>query len=539
MSGTLAWLLAIAFFMGTIGLLALVVAISKGQLNNVRAGQMVPFAEGESGWAEDPVAGPRLQRVLGAASGEPDPAQLEARELADRSTRRPVTAFLYSAIFWLVVGSVFGLVTSLKFHWPDLMSGQAWVTFGRLRPLHLDTVAYGWLSMAGVAVAIWLLPRLLKTPLRGEKYAMAGAAIWNVGMVAGTLALFNGWTDGLEWLEYPWQIDILFVIGGALAAVPLIMMLPHRKVDHLYVSALYIIGALVWFPILFTVANVPGLHFGVEHALVNWWFAHNVLGLWFTPLALAAAYYLIPKILGRPIYSYGLSLLGFWSLALFYSQVGVHHLIGGPVPTWVVTLSVVTSVSMVIPVIAVAVNHHLTVLGRFRALRHSPVLRFIVAGAMMYTLASLQGSAHSLRGLNTLTHFTHYTIAHAHLGAYGFASLVFFGATYFLLPRVTGREWPSRWLVDLHFALVVVGFAIYFVTLSIAGLAQGYAMLDPDQGFMDSVVAAAPWLWGRSLGGFLMTMGHFVFAGHTAALALSPQAVVSSSSSTSNSAVTA
>jgi cytochrome c oxidase cbb3-type subunit 1 len=257
---------------------------------------------------------------------------------------------------------------------------------------------------------------------------------------------------------------------------------------------------------------------------VNWWFAHNVLGLWFTPLALAAVYYLIPKIIGRPIYSYQLSLLGFWSLALFYSQVGVHHLLGGPVPGWVATLSIVTSVSMVIPVIAVAINHHLTVLGSFRALRHSPVLRFIVLGAMMYTAASIQGSAHSLRSLNTLTHFTHYTVVHAHLGAYGFASLVFFGATYFLMPRVLGVEWPAPRLVDLHLWLVAVGFFIYFGTLSIAGLLQGMAMLDASVPFQASVEAAAPWLWGRSLGGLLMTLGHVVFAGHVFALLLRARA---------------
>ena len=529
MNNMIAQLLAIAFLVGTLGLLALVLAITRGQFKDLARGASLPFATGERGWTEDPVAGPRLQTVVGAGGEPPDPDELATRQRADRSTHIPVVAFLYSAIFWLAVGSVFGLLTSLKFHWPDMMSGTAAGTFGRLRPLHLDTVAYGWLSMAGMGVAIWLLPRLLKTPLRGANWATAGAVVWNIGMVAGTTALFFGWTDGLEWLEYPWQLDGFFVVGGALAAVPLFLMLPHRKVDHLYVSALYIIGALAWFPILFTVANIPNLHFGVEHALVNWWFAHNVLGLWFTPLALAAAYYLIPKIVGRPIYSYGLSLLGFWSLALFYSQVGVHHLIGGPVPTWVVTLSIVTSVSMVIPVIAVAVNHHLTVLGRFRALRHSPVLRFIVAGAMMYTLASLQGSAHSLRGLNTLTHFTHYTIAHAHLGAYGFASLVFFGAAYFVLPRVTGREWPSRRLVDVHFALVMIGFFVYFTTLSIGGLLQGSAMLDADTPFMESVRVAAPWLWGRSLGGTLMTLGHFVFAGHTLALILKKPKTVEAS----------
>lgn len=518
MTPTIAWLFAVSFVVATLGLLALVGAIAQRQFG--AAGAHVPFLDNELGWAEDPVAGPRLQTVLGASPRAPDPRELADREAADASTRLPVLAFVLSAAFWLVVGSVFGLIVSIKFHWPDLWTDAAWQGFGRLRPLHLNTVAYGWLSMVGMGVALWLLPRVLRTRLRGGIWAVTGAAVWNVGMVTGTLALFMGWTDGLEWLEYPWQLDALFVLGGALAAVPLLQTLPRRRVDHLYISALYIIGALVWFPILFAVANLPGVHSGVEHALVNWWFAHNVLGLWFTPLALAAAYYLIPKIIGRPIYSYQLSLLGFWSLALFYSQVGVHHLIGGPVPGWVATLSIVTSVSMVLPVTAVAVNHHLTVFGRFRALRHSPVLRFVVLGAMMYTAASFQGSLQSLRSVNTLSHFTHATVAHAHLGAYGFASLVFFGATYFLLPRVTGVEWPWRRAVDLHFGLVALGFFVYFTTLTIGGLLQGAAMLDAAQPFQASVEAAAPWLWGRSLGGLLMTLGHVVYAVHIGALVL-------------------
>ncbi|MEM7675339.1 MAG: cbb3-type cytochrome c oxidase subunit I, partial [Myxococcota bacterium] len=218
----------------------------------------------------------------------------------------------------------------------------------------------------------------------------------------------------------------------------------------------------------------------------------------------------------RPIYSYQLSLLGFWALALFYSQVGVHHLIGGPVPRWVVTLSIVTSVAMVVPVISVAVNHHFTVLGRFRALYHSPVLRFVMAGAMMYTLASLQGSLQSIRAVNTLTHFTHATVAHAHLGAYGFASFIFFGSVYFFLPRVTGAEWPYKRLIDLHLILALAGFGIYFVALTIGGVLQGLAMLDATQPFIASVNVTKPYLWGRTIGGLFMTAAHFLFAGHAA-----------------------
>ncbi len=526
MTGTIAHLLALSFLAAVLGLFALVWAIARSQFSNAAANARVIFRPGEEHVGEDPTADEPLFPPPDLQPSEATRrAELQARVSADHSSRTPVLFFLVSAAFWLVVGSIFGLMVSLKFNLPDWLVSQPELTFGRLRPLHLNVVAYGWLSMAGVASALWLLPRTLRTALRGGEYAAAGALLWNVGMVAGIWALFNGWTDGVEWLEFPWQVDIFFVVGGALAGVPLLLTLRHRQVEHLYVSTWYVAAALIWFPILFTVANWPNVHFGVEHALVNWWFAHNVLGLWFTPLGLAAAYYLIPKIVGRPIYSYQLSLLGFWALALFYSQVGVHHLIGGPVPRWVVTLSIVTSVAMVLPVIAVAVNHHLTVLGRFEALKRSPVLRFVVAGAMMYTLASLQGSLSSLRTVNTVTHFTHYTIAHAHLGAYGFASLIFFGAAYFLVPRVTGKEWASRSLINLHFILVLVGFIVYFVALTIGGVLQGLAMLDESRPFIESVILTKPWLWGRTVGGTLMTAGHFVFAGHLAAVLLSKKNV--------------
>jgi cytochrome c oxidase cbb3-type subunit 1 len=229
---------------------------------------------------------------------------------------------------------------------------------------------------------------------------------------------------------------------------------------------------------------------------------------------LGAAYYFIPKVLGRPIHSYHLSLVGFWGLAFFYSQVGGHHLIGGPVPQWFVTISIVQSVMMCIPVIAVAINQHMTVIGNFSALKHSPTLRFIVIGTMLYTLASVQGALESLRSINTITHFTHYTIAHAHLGLYGFFSFIMFGSIYFVMPRITQWEWPYPVLISWHFWLVVVGFFIYVVWLSIGGWLQGLLMLDATKPFMDSVAVTLPYLKARSIGGSLMTLGHTIFAVH-------------------------
>jgi cytochrome c oxidase cbb3-type subunit 1 len=527
MTLTIGALLALSFLISVLGLFMFIWA----QMNCLmRAGSdaaSVIFAKGEIGLVEDPslsaTAQTTLQHVENKASGrtEDDAAQrtaisaeLEARVEEDASSRAAAFAFLTSSIFWLVLGSLAGLIASEKLTSPDFLTASPWLTFGRIRTAHLNMVIYGWASMAGLGISLWMLPRLLKTRLVGERYAVWGAAIWNAGVAAGIVAILSGWTDGLQWLEIPWQIGILLAVGGALSAVPLLLTLRRRNVHHLYVSVWYISAALIWFPILYVVAKVPHVHFGVEQALVNWWYAHNVLGLWLTPLGLAAAYYFIAKVLGRPIYSYSLSLVGFWALAMFYSQAGIHHLIGGPVPSWTVSVSVVQSVMMIIPVLAVGLNHHMTVVGRFATLKYSPTLRFVVLGAALYTLVSLQGSLEALPFFNRLAHFTQYKVAHAHLGVYGFFSMVMFGAIYFVMPRVLEREWPYSSVVSLHFWLAAVGFGIYFVFLTIGGVLQGIDMLDPTRPFMDSVEVLTPYLLARTFGGALMAAGHIVFAYH-------------------------
>ena len=509
------------FILSIAALFVFIWSLSNGLFGDGLQAATEIFVPNELGRVEDPAATAAQIKGLQQATGtarEGDSAVSEsdakARDDADKSTSLVVGVCLTLAVVWLVLASVAGLISSIKMHEPDWWVQYGWITFGRIRPIHLNMVAYGWCSLAGIGVAIWLIPRLLKTELVGAKYALVGGALWTIGVFAGTVAIAMGYSDGLEWLEYPWQIDILLVIGGALVGVPLWLTLLNRKVKHLYVSVWYIGAGLLWFPILFLIANWPGLHFGVQQASMNWWFGHNVLGLWFTPIGLAASYYFIPKVIGKPIHSYNLSLLGFWSLAFFYSQVGGHHLIGGPVPSWLITISIVQSMMMVIPVFAVAVNQHMTVLGNFRALAYSPTLRFIVLGAMMYTAASVQGSLEALRSVNTITHFTHYTVAHAHLGLYGFFSMVMFGSIYFIMPRVMNWEWPYPKLISLHFWLVLVGFAIYFIWLSIGGWLQGLAMLDEKTPFMQSVALTLPYLKARSIGGGLMTLGHLVFAAH-------------------------
>ena len=231
-------------------------------------------------------------------------------------------------------------------------------------------------------------------------------------------------------------------------------------------------------------------------------------------MSVGAAYYFIPKVLGRPVYSYSLSVVGFWSLAMFYSLNGMHHLVGGPLPTWMITTSIVASVFMFIPVVATGINLHMTVVGRFGALRYSPTLRFVVLGAVCYTAVSLQGSFTALREVNRITHFTHWTVAHSHVGGYGFVTFVAFGAIYYVVPRLVGREWPSARLIRWHFNLALAGVATYVLTLTWAGVAQGLALLNPQLPFEVSVERSLPGLYGRTAGGLLMTAAHFVFAYH-------------------------
>jgi cytochrome c oxidase cbb3-type subunit 1 len=447
-------------------------SLRKGLLVENPAAASVIFAPGEVGKVDDPALSTTAQQSMQGAAGSHDarPANvdaIEARVAADQSTAFPVFMFIAFACMWLMVGSVAGLVSSMKLHAPDWLVSEAWMTFGRLRTVHLTAVLYGWITNAALGMILWVLPRLLGRSLLGGIWAMLGGALINTGIAGGIGAIGTGWSDGMEYLEIPWQFAIFIFVGFVFVILPVLYTLVNRKVEHLYVSVWYMVAALLWIAVLFLVGKLPGVHSGVQQATTNWWYGHNVLGLWFTPDSIGAIYYFLPKIIGRPVSSYNLSILGFWTLAFFYGQVGGHHLIGGPVPGWLITLSIVQSVMMVIPVIAFSINMGGTLRGRMNLAIYSPTLRFMMFGGLMYLAASLQGSLESLRSLNQVVHFTHFTVAHAHLGAYGFVSMVLFGAVYFMMPRVLTWEWPYPKLIMVHFWLSAVGITIYFVGLSI------------------------------------------------------------------------
>lgn len=514
-----------AFLLSIIGLFVFIWSLRQGLLVENPTAASVIFARGEVGRVDDPALGKADEETFQKAA-HPEPAQradaadIQARVVADRSSALPVFLFAAFACLWLLLGSLAGLTASIKLHQPDWLTQQAWLTFGRIRTVHLTAVLYGWITNAALAMILWVLPRLLRTHLHGMVWTLLGGALINTGIAAGIGAIGAGWSDGMEYLEVPWQIGIFIVAGFAMIILPVLYTLVNRKVEHLYVSAWYMVAALLWITLLYLVAKMPGVHTGVQQATTNWWYGHNVLGLWFTPVSVGGIYYFLPKIIGRPVRSYNLSILGFWTLAFFYGQVGGHHLIGGPVPGWLVTLSIVQSLMMVIPVIAFTINMGGTLQTRMHLARYSPTLRFMMFGGLMYLASSLQGSMEALRSVNAITHFTHYTVGHAHLGAYGFVSMVLFGAIYFMMPRVLNWEWPFPRLITLHFWLSAVGILIYFVALTIGGWLQGLAMLDPARAFMESVTLTRPYLQWRSVGGSLMVLAHLVFVGHFLAMAL-------------------
>ena len=452
-------------------------------------------------------------RAVAAARGLA-PEDLDIRLRADASSYTVVLVLFAIAIGWLLIGSIFGDIASLKLHWPDFLTRQSWLTFGRVRTAHLHAVNYGWATAALIGTSLWLTPRLVHNELKSPVAALIGGALFTLGIAVGIIGVLLGFNDGMEWLEANrYAAGPLLVIGGGLVGLSLFRTVAARRAAHLYVSVWYILGAFIWFPMLYVTGKWPTWT-GVESAAVNWFFAHNVLGFWLTAMSVGAAYYFIPKVLGRPIYSYQLSVVGFWSLAMFYSLNGMHHLVGGPLPTWMITTSIVASVFMFIPVVATGINLHMTVVGRFGALRYSPTLRFVVLGAIAYTAVSLQGSFTALREVNRVTHFTHWTVAHSHVGGYAFVTFVAFGAMYYIVPRLVGHEWPSARLVRWHFNTVLAGIAIYVVSLTWAGVAQGLALLDARLPFQISVERSLPGLNGRSLGGLILTVGHFIFAWH-------------------------
>jgi len=429
---------------------------------------------------------------------------------ADPSTVRVTFEYLAWATLWLLVGTAAGLIDALKLNWPDFLA-LPWLSFGRVRPIHTNTVFWGWSSMALVGLALYVVARTSRAPLWSPRLSRLALVLWNVAVVAGLLTLATGVTRGpQEYREWVWPVAVLFGAGLVLNGFNAYMTVATRSIPEVYVSNWYILGAFCFLLILFATGYVPFYQHGIGNVVIQGYYMHTGVGMWFGILALGIAYYAIPRVVGRPIYSYALGVLGFWTNILFYSLIGGHHFIFAPTPWWLQTTAILFSVGMMVPVWAGGCNLLLTFRGSSAVLRRSYAAPFLLAGIVAYVLVSTQGTLEAFRTTNIYWHFTNFTVGHSHLAMYGFIAFVIWGAAYGLVPQLTGAE-PNPIAVGIHFWLALVGMTIYVVSISIAGVLQGLSWV-AGEAFIRSVEAAEPmWLW-RTVGGMLMVLSHLLFA---------------------------
>ncbi len=433
----------------------------------------------------------------------------------DASIRFPALFFVVSALAWLIIGSAFTLITAYQSYEPSFMAGCEFVTYGRLYPVATNAMLFGWACNVIFAIGLWIIARLSQAPFRNAGLLIVAGIFWNLGLKVGLLGILAGDLNSAEFLELPGYATPLLLIAYALIGAWGILAFRARQGQGVYVSQWYILGALFWFPWVYMISEFMVVWFparGVVQAVTANWFSASIQNLWLTPMALAVAYYVIPKVLGRPIHSYTLALLGFVSLAALGSWTGMVNLIGGPVPVWMSSVSIVASVMMVIPVIAVGLNLYMTVKGARSDVWRSPALRFVMFGIMSYFFASLIGSVMAFRSVNEITHFTTFATGQTQHLVYGFFTMVMFGGLYYMLPRLTRREWPSSTLIFFHFWGSALGITTIVVSLLIGGWLAGNQMNNAEVPFLDVVQSMVPWLEIRSIGVLCLAIGHIAFA---------------------------
>ena len=383
----------------------------------------------------------------------------------------------------MVLGTSYGFTGALELMAPDLLGNISWLVFGRIRQVHTNLVMFGFVGSALLGGAHYLVPTLLRTPLHSEGIGRACVWLWNLALASGVVTLSLGYTQSRECAELVWPIDlgVLFVL--ALIFYNLFRTLQERRENLLYVSVWYVIGAVIFTFFSYFFGNAvwnpeTGAITGMPDAILAWFYGHNILGFFFTPLSVALAYYIIPIVSRAPLYSHTLSLIGFWSILMMYSHIGTHHLLQAPAPTWLKVVAITGSMGMLVPVMTVLINLWLTMKGRLGNIHSDIGGKFVFAGSVWYLLTCLQGPLQSLPYVQQLTHFTNWVIAHAHMGVFGFAGMTALGGIYFILPRITGRPLYSARLADLQYWLVLIGITGFFAVLTIAGLIQGNGWLN-------------------------------------------------------------
>jgi cytochrome c oxidase cbb3-type subunit 1 len=426
-------------------------------------------------------------------------------ELVDRSL---VRLWLYWGLFWLLFTPSLGVTISAMFNFPDYLGTTLELTFGRLRPMHVNGVIFGAFSTLFFGLCYYLVPRLSGVRVYQERWGYPLCWLWNLGLVLGLLSLAFGYNQGLEAGEFPILIDTIIFIVVAAVSAQFIVTIARRVEPQLYVSLWYLIAALVW-----TVMNLvlgsyilPYTISGINSAAFHGLFIHYIVGLWITPAGYVLIYYFLPASARNPIYSHKLSLVGFWSLALFYPFVGIHHYLYSPIADWAETLSIITSMLLIIPVWTVLVNFFGTMVGRWQNFGQNLPAKFLIMGSLMYLAGCFQGSTEALRSIQQPTHFTDFVISHSHLTVFGTFVVWAIGGTIYVWPRLFGRPLWSFKLGNWSFWLITFGITLMGLDLTALGLQQGFMWMAAVE-WLDTVVAVRPYWLVRTISGISMDLG--------------------------------
>ena len=421
--------------------------------------------------------------------------------------------FLISSIAYFFIVGIIAVTIAAKFVWPSLLGSVQYLTYGRLRPLHVNGMLFGWLLAADMGLTFFMIPRLCGVKLWSEKLGVATAALWNVIILSAVVCLLLGINQGLEYAELPLALDVLVVIAWIMFGANIFMTVASRKYDQMYVSIWYIMGTILWTAFVYLTGNFAVLFAtGTNQANLNWMYVHNAVGLIFTPVGLAIAYYFIPKSSNMPLHSHKLSMIGFWALAFVYVWTGAHHMLHGPISQWLQTIAIAFSVMLLIPVWAVVYNFFATMKGQWHQLKDNVPLKFLMSGVVFYLLTCFQGPMHSLRSVNAIVSKTDWIPGHAHMAVLGAFSFFAIAGTYYMIPRVYKTRLFSDALGNWSFWMLMMGGLGFFVTLWLGGFWQGWQWNNPAIPFIDTVVALKPVWIVRFFSGILMFVGIVLFA---------------------------
>jgi cytochrome c oxidase cbb3-type subunit I/II len=437
-----------------------------------------------------------------------------------------VKNFLYATMFWGVIGMTVGLMLAFLFIFPNYMEGISWLSFGRLRPLHTNAVIFAFVGNAIFAGIYYSSQRLLKARMFNDTLSKINFWGWQLIIVGAAITLPLGYTSSKEYAELEWPFDIAIAVIWVVFGWNLIGTILKRRQRHLYVAIWFYIATFVTVAVLhiFNSLELPvsalksySVYAGVQDALVQWWYGHNAVAFFLTTPFLGLMYYFVPKAANRPVYSYRLSIIHFWSLIFIYIWAGPHHLLYTALPEWAQNLGVAFSIMLLMPSWGGMINGLLTLRGAWDKVRTDPVLKFMVVAITGYGMATFEGPLLSLKSVNAVAHFTDWIIAHVHVGALAWNGFLTFGMIYFLVPRLFKTKLYSIGLANLHFWVGTLGIIMYALPLYVAGFTQ-YSMwqqFNPDGtlvygNFLETVTEIMPMYWMRAIGGTLFIIGMLI-----------------------------